>query len=150
MVKFLLAQSIAKQENSFPIESRVQGNEVKPQQGCANFQHRDKPQEASDGFQQAENKNGLSMEMAEDQNCESRVQGNEVKPQDDCDDFQHRDENNRFSIKMAEDQTSESRVQANEVKPLEGGDRFQQVDRKKESSLHGKRVKLQEGFDGFQ
>ena len=55
MVKFLLAQSIAKQENSFPIESRVQGNEVKPQQGCANFQHRDKPQEASDGFQQAEN-----------------------------------------------------------------------------------------------
>ena len=90
------------------------------------------------------------MEMAEDQNCESRVQGNEVKPQDDCDDFQHRDENNRFSIKMAEDQTSESRVQDNEVKPLEGGDRFQQVDRKKESSLHGKRVKLQEGFDGFQ
>ena len=55
MVKFLLAQSIAKQENSFPIESRVHGNEVKPQQGCANFQHRDKPQEASDGFQQAEN-----------------------------------------------------------------------------------------------
>ena len=45
---------------------RVQGNEVKPQEGCNNGQNRDK-------------KNSFSMEMAED---ESRVQGNEVNPQE--------------------------------------------------------------------
>ena len=43
---------------------RVQGNEVKPQEGCNNGQNRNK-------------ENGFSMEMAED---ESRVQGNEVNP----------------------------------------------------------------------
>ena len=90
VVKFLLAQSIAKQDKSFPIEYRVQGNVVKPQQGCDNFQHRDKPQDAGDGLQQADKKNSLSMEMAEDQTCDSRVQRNEVKPQEDCDDFQQR------------------------------------------------------------
>ena len=47
-------------------ESRVQGNEVKPQQGCHNFQHRDKPQEAGDGFQQADKKDGLSVERITD------------------------------------------------------------------------------------
>ena len=40
-----------------------------------NFQHRDKPQEAGDGFQQADKKNHLSIKMAEKQTSESRVQG---------------------------------------------------------------------------
>ena len=44
----------------------VQGNEVKPQEGCNNGQNRDK-------------ENGFSMKMAED---ETRVQGNEVNPQE--------------------------------------------------------------------
>ena len=60
---------------SFPIEPRVQGNEVKPQQGCNNFQHKDKPQEAGDSFQQGDKRSHLSIKMAEEQTSESRVQG---------------------------------------------------------------------------
>ena len=47
---------------------RVQGNKIKPEDRCDNYQHRDK-------------KKSFSRKMVEDQTCESRVQGNEVKPQ---------------------------------------------------------------------
>ena len=67
----------------------MQGNEVKPQEGCDNGQNRDK-------------KKGFSMDMTEDK---SRVQGNEVNPQEVCDEYQHRDKRNSFSMKMVEDQT---------------------------------------------
>ena len=60
MIKFLLAQSSAKQEKSFPIESRVQGMRSSHTRD-ATISSRDKPQEAGDGFQQADKKNGLSM-----------------------------------------------------------------------------------------
>ena len=46
---------------------RLQGNEIKPQEGCDNYQHRDK-------------KKSFSRKMVEDQTCESRVQGKEGKP----------------------------------------------------------------------
>ena len=72
VVKWLHAQSSAKQGKSLPTKSRVQGKEVQPQEGCGNFQYRDK-------------KNGGSRRMAEDQTCEfsveSRVQGKEAKPE---------------------------------------------------------------------
>ena len=41
-------------------------------------------------------------------------------------------------------------MKGNEVKPQEGGSSFHQVDRKKESNLQGNRIKLHEGFAGFQ
>ena len=83
----------------------MQGNEVKPQKGCGNFQHRDKEKSCT---------------------IMSRVQGKEVKPQPGCNNFQHRDKEKSFNSKF--------RVQGKGVKPQEGGNNLEDRDKDKSST----------------